>query len=171
MKPPQKEMLRFQSPLIRAFLSPQYSSPPSRFPSRSLYKTEMLPFQSLPWHVSQSPQKRNPLKVPLMMPLHRKICSISRAFLFHEITLCTTFLLEMVTVTQILKEISCLHCNLEVHYHIHWTIHEAPFQPVLLIHSSILSSHLRLQCPLHGPIPTSHMPHDFPISCSSVWSP
>jgi hypothetical protein len=40
-------------------------------------KNEMLLFQSLPLHVSQSPS----LQVPLMKPLQRERCSISKTLL------------------------------------------------------------------------------------------
>jgi hypothetical protein len=56
MKPLQKEMFRFQSLLIHISQSPQYGSPPFRFPSWSLHKREMLAFQRLQ-HVLRVPRE------------------------------------------------------------------------------------------------------------------
>jgi hypothetical protein len=65
----------FQSLLLHASWSPQYRSPPSRVPSRSLYteRDTPVPKPSLT-RLSETPVKEPPLQVP---PMERDTCSQS----------------------------------------------------------------------------------------------
>jgi hypothetical protein len=70
-------MLPFQSLLLHVFRIPQYGSPPSMSPSRSLYKKRCSPSKAFRDMSLRVPSKEPTLQVSLTEPLHGERCYIS----------------------------------------------------------------------------------------------